>query len=337
MGVDMHQVGLIVPTLDAGEGWRSWLGAFESQREKPGYRLVIDSASSDATAALARDAGFEVRGIERREFDHGGTRTLGVEILRDAKVLVFLTQDAVLADPDSLRHLVECFRDPCVGLAYGRQIPHPGAGPIGAHARIFNYPGTSQIRTSRDRHRFGIKTAFISNSFAAYRRDALLSIGCFPRRTIMNEDAWVAGQLLLAGWKLAYRADAVVAHSHDYSAGQEFRRYFDIGVFHADEPWLARSFGDAGREGRRFVLSELGYLGKTVPWLLPAAALRTGLKYLGFHLGRSYRQIPRRLRRRLSMNRGYWDAAPPEREAAAGASMPDCARADLGSRGGKGP
>ncbi len=303
----MNKLGVIVPTLNGGRLWEEWLEAFDRQSLKPDSRLVIDSSSDDDTAALARRHGFDVHVIPRAQFNHGGTRQFGIDRLPEADIIVFLTQDALLAHPDALARLVEAFADEQVGAAYGRQLPHRGAGPIAAHARLFNYSSDSSVRCLGDRTRLGIKTAFLSNSFAAYRRSALTGVGGFPANTIMNEDTYAAGKMLLSGWRIAYCADAQVRHSHDYGYRDEFRRYFDVGVFHASAPWLRQTFGAAEGEGRRFVLSELRYLGRHATWLIPSALARTGLKWLGYRLGASLHQVlPLNLNRRLSTHRAYW-------------------------------
>lgn len=302
----MNKTGLIVPTLNAGRLWESWLKAFEQQTRKPDCLLVIDSSSSDDTVALARSRGFDVHVIPKAAFNHGGTRQFGVTMLPDVDIFVFMTQDALLAGPDALERLLAAFDDSQVGAAYGRQLPHRNAGPIARHARLFNYPAESHKRSLKDRTRFGIKTAFISNSFAAYRRSALMQARGFPVDTIMNEDTYVAGRMLVSGWRVAYCADALVFHSHDYSFLEEFRRYFDIGVFHNHTAWLQRTFGGASGEGLRFVVSEMRYLAKHSPWLIPSAALRTGLKWLGFKLGILHQGLPRALRSHLSLHKTYW-------------------------------
>jgi len=307
----MNKVGLIVPTLNAGESWKDWLDAFERQTRKPDCLLVIDSSSSDGTAALARAHGFAVRTIRKADFNHGGTRQWGLGLLPEVEFVVFMTQDALLASPAALERLLAAFEDNQVGAAYGRQLPHRGAGPIAAHARLFNYPPEGQVRSLEDRARYGIKTAFISNSFAAYRRSALAQAGGFPADTIMNEDTHVAGKLLVLGWKIAYCADAKVRHSHDYGYLDEFKRYFDIGVFHARSPWLRRLLGGASGEGRRFVKSEMRYLLNHAPWLIPSALLRTGLKWLGFGMGSLHPALPEALNRRFSLHRAYWLRALP--------------------------
>jgi rhamnosyltransferase len=271
-----------------------------------GTRLLIDSDSNDDSANRALPLGFKIHHITRDQFNHGGTRQLAVELLPDADVIVFLTQDAILADEYSLENLVRAFDDPEVGVAYGRQLPHSNAKPLGAHARLFNYPDKSYVAALVDRENMGIKAAFSSNSFAAYRRTALMAVGGFPTDVILGEDTIVAARVLMAGWKVAYQADAKVYHSHDYSYLQEFRRYFDIGVLHARESWMLDTFGKPEGEGGRFVRSELTYLLKHAPWLVPSAALRTLLKYLGYRLGRMASHFPLSVKRRLSMHKGYW-------------------------------
>ncbi len=299
---------LCIPTLDAQKGAEKLLASLARQTVRPDRFIVIDSSSGDATAKIFRDAGATVEIIDRREFNHGGTRQLGVRMLSDADLIVFLTQDAVPADTMALERLLGCFEDQQVAAGYGRQLPHPGAGPIEAHARLFNYPGESRTKTWMDRESLGIKTVFISNSFAAYRRSDLLEVGGFPDHLILGEDTYVAAKLLQAGKKIAYCAEARVFHSHNYTFSEEFRRYFDTGVLHAREPWIREKFGGAGGEGWRYLKSEMRYLLGRNPLLLPSAIIRTALKLAGFRLGLQERRLPLRLKRRLSMFRFFWRA-----------------------------
>ncbi|GAB4295946.1 MAG: hypothetical protein Kow0096_13090 [Thiohalomonadaceae bacterium] len=191
--------------------------------------------------------------------------------------------------------------------AYGRQLPRQGAGLIEAHARYFNYPDAGVTRSKEDIPRFGFKAAFISNSFAAYRVAALREIGGFPSDVILGEDFYAAARLLQAGGKIAYVADSRVLHSHGYGVIQEARRYFDIGVFHASNPWLLQLLGRAGGEGLKFVRSELGFLLRKNVFLIPEALIRTVMKLLFYRLGLAYRLLPRDVNRSLSMHRFYWD------------------------------
>ncbi|MEO6911245.1 MAG: glycosyltransferase family 2 protein [Edaphobacter sp.] len=296
---------VIIPTLNAALDWPRFSSALLSC-VSPKDVLILDSSSTDGTADLARRTGFRVHSVLQAQFNHGGTRQLAVELLPDAEILVFLTQDAILAAPDALIELLGVFADQSVAAAFGRQLPRPGATPIEEHARLFNYPDQSSVRTLQSREQLGFKAIFISNSFAAYRREALMAVGGFPSHVIFGEDTITAAKMLLAGWKIAYVAEAQVYHSHSYTWTQEFRRYFDIGVLHGRERWLLDEFGHAGGEGKRFVLSELRYLWPKHVLLIPSALVRTGLKLAGYRLGRMERKLSLAWKRRLSMHRGFW-------------------------------
>jgi len=301
-----QRVVVLVPMCNPGSRWTDFLRALQAQQ--PHWRtVVIDSESDDGSAALAQAAGLEVQRIARASFNHGATRQQALERhAADADWVVFMTQDAVLAEPQSIAHLLQAFDDPRVAAAYGRQLPHPEATPIAAHARLFNYPGLSATRTLEDAPRLGLKTCFLSNSFAAYRVQALREVGGFASDLILAEDMHLAARLLQAGHAVRYQADAIVYHSHNYSLVEEFQRYFDTGVFHTQHGWLTQSFGGAGREGLKFLFSEMRHLLRHAPWCLPEAALRTLLKALAYRLGRGHARLPRAWRQPLSLHKGFW-------------------------------
>lgn len=301
------RVGLVVLTLDAAKLWPTWARYVAAQTVCCHRRLVVDSSSSDDTLALATRDGFETLVIPRDEFDHGATRQLAAEALGDVDILVYLTQDAMVLRPDALARLLEAFEDPRVALAYGRQVPRSTAGFFEAFPREFNYPIGSFTRSLDDREVHGVKTVFCSNSFAAYRRNTLMAVGGFPRRLIMAEDQQVAAKLLAAGHKLAYRADAVVEHSHAYTAWTEMRRYFDVGVFHSREGWILDLLGAATRQGRGYAVAEFLAAIRRSPMLGVRSLLRSGAKLTGYRLGLSERIVPLAIKRRLSLHRHFWN------------------------------
>lgn len=301
------RVAAVIPVLNGGTVWQEAAAALCAQTPPPDTVHVIDSGSTDGSDRIAENAGFSVTRIDKRDFDHGGTREQAVEALGGADVVIFMTQDAVLETPSALASLVSAFEDSDVGVAYGRQLPRVDAGVLEAHARLFNYPSIAHTYVFADRHRLGIKAAFTSNSFAAYRRDALLQVGGFPNKLILSEDMVVAARLLTAGWSVAYVAEARVFHSHGYTLVKEFQRYFDVGVFHSDQHWILEQFGRPEGEGIRFLRSEVRYTLRRAPWLLPALVLRAVTKYAGYRLGLMHDLLPNKWRRRLSMNKGYWN------------------------------
>lgn len=300
------KVNLYIPTLNGGQRFVELLDMLARQTFPLQRCVVIDSGSTDGTVETARSHGCTVMGLGGEGFDHGGTRQQAIDAYPDADIYCLLTQDAVPADASTLTNLVRAFTNPEVGVAYGRQRPHSGATLLERHARLFNYPAHSQLRALADASTYGIKTISCSNSFAAYRREALQQVGGFPKGTIMGEDVIVAGRLLLRDWKIAYVAEGCVYHSHPYTAREEFERYFDIGVFHSDNPWIFDAFGRAGGEGWRYTKSEIAYVVRRNPFLLPAVGCSLLAKWWGYRLGLSYRKLPLKLRKAFSMYKGYW-------------------------------
>jgi rhamnosyltransferase len=309
----LGKIAVIIPTRNGGKVAIDCFAALTRVKQSLKITLIIDSGSSDGTDESARRYGYEVLSITPDKFDHGGTRQMAAELLQDCDILVYLTQDAVLAGPNAVTLLVGAFDDPCVGAAYGRQLPRQKAGAIESHARLFNYPEQSSVRSLSDKATMGIKAAFISNSFAAYRRSALMEVGGFPKKLILGEDMVVAARMLHAGWRVAYQADAQVYHSHPYTIQQEFKRYFDIGVMHQDQQWILEEFGKPEGEGGRFVRSEIAYLKNHAPWVLPSTFVRTLVKYLGYKLDQRSSSLFLSIKRKLSMHRGYWAKRAGER------------------------
>jgi rhamnosyltransferase len=307
-GPEAKMVSLLVPTHNGAATLAAFFAAVRRQDRQPDEILVADTASGDATVALCQAHGATVLPLTKAEFDHGGTRAA---LARQASgdILVFCTQDALLAGRESLSRLVApLLADPTVACSYGRQLPHAGASPFAAHLRHFNYPPLSACRQFSDRQQLGLRTVFISNSFAAYARGPLLTVGYFKNNLIFGEDTCTLGRLLLAGYRVAYVSEAEVYHSHNYSFGEEFRRSFDIGVLHSLEPWLLRIFGRATGIGRRYGRSVLATLWRGGKYhLLPDCALRLAAKAVGYSLGRAHHKLPPPLRRKLSLNRAWWD------------------------------
>lgn len=299
---------LYIPTLNAGKLWPAVIQGIKRQLTQPDKVVIIDSGSTDGTLSHLALDDFEVIHIDKKDFDHGGTRQMAIDRFPDADVYLFLTQDAILADEHALGNLIKVFMEkPSVGVAYGRQLPHVGARGLEAHARLFNYPTHSQLRGLNSISTYGIKTASCSNSFSAYRRTAFQEAGGFPSGTILGEDVIAAGRIILNGWQLGYRADAQVYHSHSYSIREEFKRYFDIGVFHATNAWIFEHFGHAESEGVKYVKSEIAYLIRHSLSELPKAFFSTLAKWLGYKLGLLHKHFPASWNKRFSMHKAYWN------------------------------
>lgn len=303
----MSGPAVVIPVLDGATYLRRQLPALRRQTLAPAEILVIDSSSADDGVAVAREHGARVEVIERRDFNHGGTRNLGVALTR-ADPVVFLTQDALPADERFLAELARPLREGEADAAFARQIPYPGARPLEVFARLHNYPGRDELRDRTDLEGGNVRAVFFSNVASAVDRAAFAAVGGFPGRVIMNEDMVLCAKLLRDGRRVAYRAEARVFHSHDYTLAEQFRRYFDIGVFFSRHRDLLPT-AEPGGEGLRYLRRACRWLLARGAWdQLPWLAMETAAKYLGFRLGRAEAHLASATKRRLAMHRGFFAA-----------------------------
>ena len=300
------KISIIIPTYNAEPYLIPLLESLKAQTLT--FKLIIiDSSSTDNTVNIVRNYTQHVIIIPQNEFDHGGTRTKATQIAQ-GEIIIFLTQDTLPYNQFTIEKITKVFEDKKIGAAYGRQLSYEETNLFGKHLRAFNYRENSYRRSKKDIKKYGIKTAFLSDSFAAYRKSALKSIGWFKDGLILGEDTYAGAKMLLAGYNLAYVADAKVYHSHSYTIFEEFKRYFDIGAFHKCEDWILKEFGKAEGEGMKYVKSEFKYLLNKGAWyLIPEFFMRNGMKYLGYKLGQKYEKLPKWLLKKLSMHNKWWE------------------------------
>lgn len=248
---------------------------------------------------------LEVHHLKKSEFDHGGTRDAGIR-MSGADVVVCMTQDALPENTLLIETLLKAFADPDVGAAYARQLPKKGCSEVERYTRGFNYPEESRIKSGDDLPELGIKTFFCSNVCAAWRRDTYLKLGGFEKKTIFNEDMICAGHLIHKGGKIAYCADARVIHSHNYSALQQFHRYFDLAVSQMMHPEVFAGVRSES-EGMRLVMKSIWHCVKIGrPWLVFTVIAQNAGKFLGYKLGQRYQRLPQKLILLCTMNRSFW-------------------------------
>jgi rhamnosyltransferase len=266
--------------------------------------LVVDSSSNDGTAELAASLGAETLIIPQTQFNHGKTRELARNAL-DTDIVCMFTQDAYLVNEKSLALLVAPIIEDKAKISYARQIPHPGASFFEAFPRHYNYSSTSQLRGLNDSHQYGAYTFFCSNSCAAYDNEALNLIGGFTE-VLLGEDTLATAKILRHGHKIAYCADALVYHSHDYTLKEEFLRSFDTGLARKGFADLIACGGSDEKRGVGYVKEMILQLSKTAPWLLPYACAHVLAKWSGYKIGSYSTNAPKWFKRLLSSQKYYW-------------------------------
>lgn len=285
--ISKRKIEVVIPTYNGGKKFYQVAEMLKQQVGiTPNDVLIIDSSSSDQTVQVARNAGFRVQIINKKDFGHGKTRRMAAE-QSTAEYIVFMTQDAIPASNDSIIQLCKpLMENQNIGVTYGRQLPTTEAGAIGNHARLFNYPAHSQMKTKADTPVLGIKTIFCSDSFAAYNRESLINIGNFMDVNF-GEDTLVADSFIKNGFNIYYNANVCVYHAHGFTLCEEFKRSIIIGKLHHRYKKVFDFYGKVNREGLRFVKSEIYMLvGKGEIKLFLIAGLHNFIKFIGFQAGK---------------------------------------------------
>jgi len=300
------KIDVIIPVYKPDEKLGELLSMLGKQSMPVEHILLMNTgAITFPQEYLKLHPGILVHKLRKEDFDHGGTRHEGA-CRSQADYLLYMTQDAVPEDAFLVERLAAAFSDPNVKAAYARQLPSPDCRELEQYTRSFNYPEESRVKTKADLEELGIKTFFCSNVCAMYEKKTYLELNGFVRHTIFNEDMIYAGGLIKAGYAVAYVAEALVVHSHNYSGIQQFHRNFDLAVSQADHPEVFDGVRSES-EGIRMVKSAAMHCIRIKkPWLIFSLVLQSGCKYLGYKVGRNYRRLPRWLVLKCTMNRAYW-------------------------------
>ncbi len=245
---------IIIPTYNGCNTIERLLQSIKEQSVVPAKICIIDSSSTDNTVEICRKYGCDITIIDKGSFNHGLTRQQGIDNNKNYDYAVFMTQDILLKDNNTLETLLSSFNHDNVSITYGRQLTDNTSSFIEKISRHFNYPPHSIIKSKDDIVKYGISTAFCSDSFAAYKIKDLLAAGGFPK-TDFAEDMLAAAKIILMGKKVYYNAEAKIYHSHPYSLKNEYARGKAIGKMHKENKWLIDTFGRAESKGKELLHS----------------------------------------------------------------------------------
>ncbi|MFC3051710.1 rhamnosyltransferase WsaF family glycosyltransferase [Kordiimonas pumila] len=229
------KASVVIPTLNAGTVFEKVLEAvMDQQTDWPFEVLVIDSGSTDSTLEIvAKYPAVKLHQIAKEDFNHGGTRNLGVE-LTTGDFIAFLTHDALPANNRWLHNLVTAIeRFPNAAGAFGKHLAWPEASPftkrdLNAH---FDNMAKAPLYLDRNSDKLRYENAdpvwlqrlhFYSDNNSCMRRSVWKEI---PYRAIkFGEDQVWADDIIKAGYGKVYAIQAVVYHSHDYDENETYER-----------------------------------------------------------------------------------------------------------------
>ncbi len=224
-----NDVRVVVETLDA-----------VFAQEGPSFRVVaIDSGSNDGSVEVLRRYPLELVEIPLGSYIPGKVLNLGMRHGEEA-LAAFVNSDCTPQNREWLARLVEPFgSDEKVAAVYGRQVARPDAHPLVVkdYERAFG----DGSHAARWRHFFSMASSAIRRSVWEARP--------FDEAIRYSEDVYWSWQRRLEGWTIAYAAESVAMHSHNYTVPEMRKRFSgegkaDAAIYGAGlvDPSLLRGF-----------------------------------------------------------------------------------------------
>lgn len=210
----MTTVSIVVRALNEAEHLPALFTGLLRQSRRPDEVILVDSGSSDDTVAIAEAHGARIVRIAPQDFSFGRALNLGCRHAT-GDILVFVSAHVYPLDEKWLERMLAPFERDDVGLVYGRQTGDERTKFSELELLRRWFPLTSVA----DQH-----TPFCNNANCAVRAAAWREIPYDETLTGLEDLDWAA-RAKAAGWKLAYQADAVIAHIHEESWSQLRNRY----------------------------------------------------------------------------------------------------------------
>ena len=214
-------ISIVIRALDESEHLPALFSGFLRQTRPPDQVILVDSGSTDDSVAIAEAHGADIVHIAPADFSFGRALNVGCEAAT-GDILVFVSAHVYPTDEHWLENLVAPFHDAEIALSYGRQT--------GDHRTKFSelqllrqwFPDVSDPDQT---------TPFCNNANCAIRRTWWKRLPYDEALTGLEDLAW-AERALAEGGRIAYCADATIAHIHDEDFGRIRNRYRREAIAH---------------------------------------------------------------------------------------------------------
>ncbi len=183
--------------------------------EYPNYEvIVVDDGSTDDTAAIAGEFGWQVILTPSR----GLSNARNVGLAAATGEIVAYTDDDARPDPHWLTYLAQTFMATSHAGAGGPNIPPPGDGLIADAVAVA--PGGPMHVLLSDQ-----EAEHIPGCNMAFRKAALEAVGGFdPRFRSAGDDVDICWRMLQRGWTLGFSPAAMVWHHRRNSVRTYWRQ-----------------------------------------------------------------------------------------------------------------
>ena len=231
----MKTIDIVCPIHKNLEQIKSLYASILLQEEVHIHKIVFPFTLSgeevdDQIRAFLKEMNVTYFEVNKEEFSHSLTREKAVRDYCESDIVIYLSQDVKLIDSKAFYYISNVIDDEVI-YAFGRQICQNRS--IEKYIRKKNYPKESYICSKEDIEKMQLMAFFASDAFSCLSRKHFIELGGYQGHDVMmSEDMLYAKFVLDNGYKKAYVAEAVVAHSHKYTLKQLYNRYYETGKFH---------------------------------------------------------------------------------------------------------
>lgn len=228
-------IDILCPLYNAERDFQTLIKGINQQEDIEIKNIIFPvTESNDNTLELAKSINNAiVLEVKKEDFSHSLTREKAMSFAT-SDVVVFMSQDVFLSDKYALKNLANCINGKVIH-AFSRQLTKSKG--IEKYTRDKNYPKESYVMSKKDIEKEQIKTFYSSDACSAYNREKFIELGGFDRKAFkVSEDMYFCRKAILADYSIMYCAESVVTHSHNLTLKQLYKRYYDIGLFFAQNP-----------------------------------------------------------------------------------------------------
>lgn len=214
MSAKSLRVSIVIRAFNEEKHLGNLLEAVKRQIYQDYELILVDSGSSDQTLTIASRFPINVLHINPGEFTFGRSLNLGLRAAK-GEIAVIVSAHVLPLHKDWLKNLIAPFEDAKIALTYGKQ--RGGAGSRFSETQHF-------LRWFPDQSDFDQQHAYCNNANLALRLSLWKKQPFDETLTGLEDLAW-SSALREQSYKIAYVAEAGVAHLHDESSTQIVNRH----------------------------------------------------------------------------------------------------------------
>ena len=219
----MSKISIFIRAQNEAQMLGQTLCEIRAQNRKPDEIILMDNESQDSTCRVAKDRGAIVHSIKRDEFTYGRALNHAAKVTH-GDIIVFLSAHSPPINLSWLQNLVAPIENGKAQVSFGRQVPIPGLNHLEEWIIYRTFPKRPNIFKSM----LGLQKISFSNANSAVLASILRDYP-FREDLAFNEDYEWARRLEAKGFRILYRPDAVVYHSHQFKPTQLEQRMERVG------------------------------------------------------------------------------------------------------------